>query len=146
MTARQLMAGSRMKDWATQDAAFQREGRVDDAHGQQREARAGVRCQPASRREQEDSLFLTSLFAAALHTITDCLQTGSVTQNLGTESKKAQGDPQADAGEENSGRNSLDGTHVDSPDPPVELPLGIIVIRTCTRRLDPKKFASHGCS
>ena len=59
---------------------------------------------------------------------------GSVTQNLGTESKKGEGDPQADGDEENSGRNSPDGTHVGSPDRPVELPLGIIVVRTHTRR------------
>ena len=93
-----------------------------------------------------DFAVVTSSFAVALHTITYCLQTGSVAQNLGTESKKAERDPQADAGEEGSGRNIPDGTHADSPDLPVELPVGIIVVRTLTRRLNHKKFASNGCS
>ena len=60
-------------------------------------------------------------------------------QNLGTESKKAERDPQADASEEDSGRNIPDGTHVGSIDPPVELPLGIIVLITHTRRMNNKK-------
>ena len=71
---------------------------------------------------------VTSLFAVAVHTIIDCLQTGSATQNLGTESKKADRGPQVDAGEDDSDRNILDGTHADSPDPPVELPVGVIVM------------------
>ena len=84
---------------------------------------------------------LTSLYAVTMHTIEDCLQTGNVNQNLGTESNKAEGDPQADTGEEDIGR-----THADSIDPSVELPLDTIVIRTYTRRLDHKKFVSNGCS
>ena len=69
-----------------------------------------------------------------------------MTQNLGTELKKAEGGPQADASEECNGRSSPDGTRADSPDHPVELPVGIIVVRTLTRRLNHKKFASNGWS
>ena len=69
---------------------------------------------------------VTSLFAVAVH------HRLSADRKCDTESRerveKADRDPQSDASDDDSDRNILDGTHADSPDPTVELRVGVIVM------------------